>query len=211
MTLLPFPPPLSEGPRDALATTREVVGSVDGASADGQVTLRMPEDGLQGFLAAGVDKENRFSPFYSADNDGPGSDDVGRAFVIDRVRRAREPGQRTSRRSVRVLLIRHAQSQTNASKDTLHNGRHLHVPLSPQGVDQAVALGRRLGDLGTTLHRVVASEAVRAQQTAEHMLAAMRATPGRHRQPDIEVAGGICEICMGGWTGKNIQVTLTPL
>ena len=64
--------------------------------------------------------------------------------------------------------------------------------------------------LGTTLHRVFASEAVRAQQTAEHVLAAMRAAPGTgHWQPDVEVADDIGEICMGGWTGKDKQACKT--
>ena len=62
MTLLPSTSVrFSEGARAALATTREVVGSVVAdhaihASVDGRVTLRRPEDGLQGFLAAAAHK-----------------------------------------------------------------------------------------------------------------------------------------------------------
>ena len=44
--------------------------------------------------------------------------------------RASEAAARPARRSATLYLIRHAQSESNRDKDHLHNGRHLHVPLS---------------------------------------------------------------------------------
>ena len=77
-----------------------------------------------------------------------GADDVARASAADRERREMERQLRPTRRPVRIMLIRHAQSQTNVDKDGLHNGRHLDVSLSERGVAQARALGKRLARCG---------------------------------------------------------------
>jgi broad specificity phosphatase PhoE len=135
-------------------------------------------------------------------------DDVARAAAVDRDRRAAEERERPARRAVRILLIRHAQSQTNVDRDGLHNGRHLEVPLSQRGVAQATALGHRLARGGQVYEAIYCSEALRTQQTAELACAALRDPPPVQVVPTHNLglaasARGICEIAMGSWTGRD--------
>lgn len=159
------------------------------------------------------------------------SDDCTRAALTDLMNRRCEANWRHSRRSVRVLLIRHAQSESNRTKNDRHNGRHLDVHLSVLGQLQARALGQRLARMwfkesATEVklpQRFVASEAVRAQETGEIALAAIRLhldqQPAKYvadleaankQIPALEVVStrhstpkmGICEVSMGSWTGK---------
>lgn len=103
------------------------------------------------------------------------SSDSARAALVDQAARREEILLRSKRRSVVVYLIRHAQSETNKTKNHCHNGRHIHVPLSELGQKQARALGKRLAKLWIVKdtaakcifpERMFASEALRAQQTA---------------------------------------------
>ena len=141
---------------------------------------------------------------FSRDED----DDVARASAADRERRAVEERLRPKRRAVRVMLIRHAQSETNVNKDGLHNGRHLDVPLSERGVAQARALGERLARSGEVFEAIYCSEAVRTQQTAEVVCAALQDPPPVQVMPTRDLglassARGVCEIAMGSWTGQS--------
>jgi broad specificity phosphatase PhoE len=143
-----------------------------------------------------------------------GADDVARASAADRERRETERRLRPARRAVRIMLIRHAQSQTNVDKDGLHNGRHLDVPLSERGVAQARALGKRLARCGEEFEAVYCSEALRTQQTAEVACAALHDPPPVQVMPTRDLglasrARGVCEIAMGSWTGKNKQACET--
>lgn len=80
---------------------------------------------------------------------------------------------------MRLLLIRHAESQGN------HEGRfqgQLDFPLSPRGVEQAVRLAARLGD--RHLDHIYASPLTRASHTARLVAEAkgMAVTPLPHVQ-----------------------------
>lgn len=137
-----------------------------------------------------------------------GGDDVARASAADRERRATDQRLRHNRRAVRIMLIRHAQSQSNVDKDGLHNGRHLDVPLSPLGVAQATALGNRLARSGQVFDEIYCSEALRTQQTAAVACAQLHDPPSVQVIPTRDLglaqsARGVCEIAMGSWTGKN--------
>ena len=132
--------------------------------------------------------------------------DCKRAAAADAVRRADEVHLRSTRRSVTVWLIRHAQSLFNASKGDINNGRHLDVELSELGRRQACALGERIGRCGEHFERVFASTALRAQDTASIALAA-----AGQAGVAVEIVEGIEEVAMGGWTGKRKAVCNTPL
>jgi broad specificity phosphatase PhoE len=142
------------------------------------------------------------------------SNDCRRAHEVDRRNRAREIQLRNGRRSVRVWFIRHAQSESNRTKDNCHNGRHVNVALSDLGRKQAQALGRRLAAEGVKFDEVYSSEAIRAQQTAALTCAQISAPPPLQvittRQPDTQLpAMGVCEIAMGAWTGSDKAVCNT--
>ena len=127
-------------------------------------------------------------------------DDCSRALTADRVRRIREASLRPTRRTTLVYLIRHATSTANIRPGPkLHNGRHIEVGLSDGGRVEALRLRARLVMDGVVFDRVYASDALRAQETAE---IACRRSP--------EIVDGIGEISMGGWTGQTISSCDTP-
>jgi broad specificity phosphatase PhoE len=82
-----------------------------------------------------------------------------------------------------LLLVRHGESTGNVANNAAYAAHaealdldlaDPQVPLSDLGVRQATALGRRLGELpdDERPQRIVVSPYLRAQQTAEHVLAA---------------------------------------
>jgi probable phosphoglycerate mutase len=64
---------------------------------------------------------------------------------------------------VAILLIRHAETASNAARVV----QHPDTPLSPRGEAQAGLLARRLGTGGVA--RILASDYARAARTAEHL------------------------------------------
>jgi len=147
----------------------------------------------------------------------PPNDDCARAHAKDREHRAKEKALRGSRRNVRIYFIRHAESSGNALDKTLgshFHGRSIHFHLSEKGQQQAIALGRRWKAEGVSFDRVFASEAIRAQETANLVCAQLDS----RTVPPLEIISttseprprGICEISMGGWTGKKQSEVLTP-
>ena len=67
---------------------------------------------------------------------------------------------------------------------------------------------RRLARSGEKVEAIYASEAIRTQQTAETVCAAINDPPPVTVMPTVdlgspETARGICEIAMGAWTGKD--------
>ena len=86
--------------------------------------------------------------------------------VADEQHVATEAARRRGRRPVRVLLIRHAESEANTAPE-LVGGRSNHVRLTPLGRAQAKALGQRLKHVlanpNVSLH---SSSAQRTQETA---------------------------------------------
>lgn len=87
-----------------------------------------------------------------------------------------------------VLLIRHGETAWNAEKRLQG---HLDVPLNAEGQRQAAALGRALA--GEHLDAVIASDLVRAQQTARPIAAPRGLT--------VLLDPGLRERCYGGFEG----------
>ena len=90
-----------------------------------------------------------------------------------------------------VLLVRHGQTQGNV--DQLFCG-HSETDLTPLGVEQARALGRRLK--GQKIHAAYASDLSRARMTAEHALDEAGAMPVT-LEPDLR------EMHYGEWEGRS--------
>jgi len=94
----------------------------------------------------------------------------------------------------RIYLVRHGETIWN--KDARFQGR-ADIPLSPQGMEQARALGHRLKE-----HRFGAffsSSLSRARLTAE-----LVAEP-QGRPVAVEVAKGLDELSFGDWEGLTIK------
>ena len=89
----------------------------------------------------------------------------------------------------RLLLMRHgavdyfdAQGRPYPPDD---------VPLTPQGVTQARAIGEALAASGVTIDRALTSGLVRTRETAQHVLEAVRLAPPLEHWPDLqEIRGG---------------------
>jgi len=89
----------------------------------------------------------------------------------------------------RLLLMRHgavdyfdAQGRPYPPDD---------VPLTPQGVTQARAIGEALAASGVTIDRALTSGLVRTRETAQHVLEAARLAPPLEHWPDLqEIRGG---------------------
>lgn len=98
-----------------------------------------------------------------------------------------------------IILVRHGQSSWNAAR--LVQGKMVHPPLTPRGVQQAGALVSRLVDLlGRRDVTVVSSDAQRALQTADVLAGglAARAVSVR-RVVDVRVR----EQCLGTVAGRH--------
>ena len=89
----------------------------------------------------------------------------------------------------RLLLMRHgavdyfdAQGRPYPPDD---------VPLTPQGVTQARAIGEALAASGVTIDRALTSGLVRTRETAQHVLEAARLSPPLEHWPELqEIRGG---------------------
>lgn len=89
----------------------------------------------------------------------------------------------------RLLLMRHgavdyfdAQGRPYPPDD---------VPLTPQGVTQARAIGEALAAAGVTIDRALTSGLVRTRETAQHVLEAAELSPPLAHWPDLqEIRGG---------------------
>ncbi len=89
-----------------------------------------------------------------------------------------------------LFLVRHA---THGQVGRALVGRAPGVPLSPEGVAQAAALGRRFG--GMEVARVLSSPIQRATETAGAIARACGRT--------VEVEDALTEIDCGDWTGLS--------
>jgi broad specificity phosphatase PhoE len=101
--------------------------------------------------------------------------------------------------------FRHAESEINAADPPVVGGRSTWCELTPLGVAQARALGAALAARGLRPDRVVASTAVRAQQTARHALV-VAGIPLRR----IELAPELTELSQGAWENERRSVIYTP-
>lgn len=102
-----------------------------------------------------------------------------------------------------LTLIRHAESVVNTRRELI-GGRFLDSPLTDRGVEQARALGRRLGASLEPFDEVYVSHATRALQTCEHALEAA----GWGIEADV--VESIVEISQGSWEGELIVDRYTP-
>ncbi len=105
--------------------------------------------------------------------------------------------------AVRLLLIRHAEAETNLQAATI-GGRSNHARLTADGVRQADVLGRALCGNGLVPDLVLASPAERARRTAALALAAMEC------DLPVRIDDRLQELCQGQWTGKPRRDVYTP-
>ena len=91
-----------------------------------------------------------------------------------------------------VHLVRHGQSEYNA------RGRvqgHTNSPLTPQGIDQAKAVGETLE--GRDISAIYTSDLLRAHQTAREI--------GQMLDIEPRPIEGLREVSLGEWEGKEIE------
>ncbi len=101
----------------------------------------------------------------------------------------------------RVVLIRHAQSESNAAAICECRGDS---PLTARGKGQAARLARRLESQFPTASALYSSPLGRARQTAEII--------GRRLKLPVERLGDLREIHVGRWEGLPLsEVDLMPL
>ena len=112
-----------------------------------------------------------------------GSPAVRRA-AWDALRSRLEERARSSRRPLRVLLIRHGQSMANTAFHIV-GGRDVRSELSALGEEQARLVGERLKREGLFIGRVYSSHAVRARRTAEIACRAMGFAAGVLEEPRL--------------------------
>jgi probable phosphoglycerate mutase len=87
-----------------------------------------------------------------------------------------------------ILLIRHGETAWNAEK---RMQGHLDIPLNAAGQRQAAALGQAL--LGENLDAIIASDLLRARQTAQEIAAPRGMT--------VHIDSGLRERCYGAFEG----------
>lgn len=92
-----------------------------------------------------------------------------------------------------VILLRHGRSTANTALTLA--GRTPGVALDDTGRDQAVDLGRRLGDL--PVEAIVRSPLMRCRQTVEPLAEALGVEP--------VVEEGLVEVDYGTWTGRPLK------
>jgi broad specificity phosphatase PhoE len=97
-----------------------------------------------------------------------------------------------------ALLVRHAQSEWNAS------GRWqgwADPPLTELGQTQARRAGERLRQLTEPLSRAVSSDLDRARTTAEILAGLAGSSELLNRRPQVEEVSGLRELDVGEWSG----------
>lgn len=98
-----------------------------------------------------------------------------------------------------VLLVRHAQSEWNAS------GRWqgwADPPLTEVGHAQARTAGERLAATAEPLQQAVSSDLDRARTTAQ-IIAGLAGTPELQRRGTVEEVPGLRELDVGAWSGHT--------
>jgi probable phosphoglycerate mutase len=89
----------------------------------------------------------------------------------------------------RILLMRHGAVEYFDANGRPHPPDD--VPLTPQGIEQARAMGAAIAAAGVRIDRAITSGLVRTRSTAEHVLAAAGAAPRvEHRSELQEIRGG---------------------
>lgn len=98
---------------------------------------------------------------------------------------------------VRLIFIRHAQSEANTTFETIC-GQSRACPLTPLGLQQAALLGKRFKYHKVNFDYLLCSTAVRAKLTADIALAAINVDPSK-----VIVSDALLEQSQGDWEGKN--------
>ncbi|MEL6134192.1 MAG: histidine phosphatase family protein, partial [Bacteroidota bacterium] len=91
---------------------------------------------------------------------------------------------------------RHAESEGNVNNHII-GGRSSHLPLTGRGEVQAQALGQRLQKENAHFDHVYASDAVRAQHTAQIVCSHLDIP-----LTSIQVTPSLAEVSQGDWEGK---------
>lgn len=96
----------------------------------------------------------------------------------------------------RLILIRHAETEANASR-VWHGS--LDAPLTPLGLAQVEATARRIADIHaeTPIDHIYVSPLPRARQTAEAIAKTIERT--------LEVEAGLREMSIGAWEGRTYK------
>ena len=97
---------------------------------------------------------------------------------------------------ITVYFIRHAESEGNVNNHII-GGRSSHLPLTSRGEVQAQALGKRLERERLQFDYIYASDAVRAQHTAQIVCSHLGVTP-----TSIQTTPSLAEVSQGDWEGK---------
>lgn len=100
------------------------------------------------------------------------------------------PAPRSKQSGIRLLLVRHGETQWNREKR--FQGQ-IDVPLNENGHKQAAAVANYLRDV--PIHRAISSPLLRPKQTAEAILI-------QHPGVELELIDGLKEISHGLWEGK---------
>jgi len=114
-----------------------------------------------------------------------------RRLAWDRHKEKEEASARLYRRNIRLLLIRHGESQANTNLHVV-GGRDVGTPLTEKGERQAHQLGRRFHQEFLNADAIYSSHAVRAKRTAEIACQAMGVSIDR-----IQVAPDVVEFSQG--------------
>lgn len=97
--------------------------------------------------------------------------------------------------NIDIYLIRHAESEYNAHHNHKIGGRSSWAELTPKGIEQARALGRRLHQEDLHFDAVYCSPAIRTQQTARYAFEEAGQTPHITLIPSLQ------ELSQGDWEG----------
>ena len=120
-----------------------------------------------------------------------------RTHIDDIEELIKEQKDRSSRHSVKLYLIRHAESEMNVNNHIVC-GRSPPTPLSERGQDQAHALGKRLERENIKFDTIYCSNTIRAFDTASIASQYIEYDP-----IDIMILPEITEMSQGGVEGKD--------
>lgn len=124
-------------------------------------------------------------------------------FHIDLAFSNDEKAKRANRCSLKLYLIRHAQSQMNTHAQFIC-GRSNSTPLTKKGRVQAFALGQRFAAQNIRFDEVWSSTAIRAKETAQIACEVI----GYHHSKILE-SDQILELCQGEFTHKPREKVYT--
>lgn len=127
-----------------------------------------------------------------------------RLFCLDLIVSITERRNRKKRRRVRILLVRHGESNANVCPDRI-GGRSNFSGLTIEGRRQAYCLSYRLGKLvkANEITEAYSSSSVRARETG---LIALRES---EYKGELIESDDLLELSMGSWTGMKREYVYT--